>query len=157
MHLDPIIRGADDGSRIEGGRWIMEITVTQAQGKVPVTVIKTSGPLDGSNYEELIEQARRVVSAGAKDVLLDLTNTDYMSTAGVVALQSIARLLRGDSVPSPDSGWDAIHDIERTGKIKQTHLKLLNPQPKVYRSLELIGLKNYFSIFMDREKAIQSF
>src|SRR5262245_5797458 len=129
----------------------MEITVTQMQGKVPVTIIKTSGPVDGSNYEQLIETAKIAIDAGVRDILLDLSATDYVSTAGMVAIQSIARLLRGESAASGESGWDDIHTIAREGITPQRHLKLFNPQPKVIKSLEMIGFKEFFQIFTDQE------
>lgn len=135
----------------------MEISVSQAQGRVSVTVLKTHGPVDGSNYEELIETAKIAIDAGTKDILLDLGDTEYMSTAGMVAIQTIARLLRGEPAPDPAGGWDAIHDIAREGMSQQGHLKLLNPQPRVDKSLEIIGFKAYFQIFTDRDAAIKAF
>jgi len=135
----------------------MDISVSQAQGRVSVTVLKTHGHIDGSNYEELIDKAKIAIEAGAQDILLDLTETEYMSTAGMVALQAIARMLRGEPVPDVAGGWDAIHEIARDSMMKQGHLKLLNPQPRVEKSLETIGFTAYFQIFTDRDKAIQAF
>ena len=37
----------------------MNITVSKEQGRVPVTVLKVDGQLDGQNYQELIAKARR--------------------------------------------------------------------------------------------------
>jgi anti-anti-sigma regulatory factor len=135
----------------------MDITVILAQGKVPVTVLKTHGNVDGSNYEQLIETAKDAISAGARNILLDLTDTEYMSTAGMVALQSITRLLGGEKLPDSQSGWDAIHDIDRNPVADQAHIKLLNPQPRVDRSLETIGFKAYYPIFTNWDEAIKSF
>jgi hypothetical protein len=80
-----------------------------------------------------------------------------MSTAGMIAIQSIARLLHGESAADTQGGWDAIHDVARQEMDKQTHLRLLNPQPRVDKSLETIGFKKYFQIFTDRDAAIKSF
>jgi anti-anti-sigma factor len=135
----------------------MEITVSQAQGRVSVTILKTKGQIDGSNYEELIDKAKIAIDAGTTDILLDLADTEYMSTAGMVAIQSIARMLRGEAAPDTSGGWDAIHDIARDSMTKQGHLKLLNPQPKVEKSLETIGFKAYFQIFTDRDAAIKAY
>ena len=135
----------------------MDITLSQAQGKVPVTVIQPHGPVDGSNYEDLIEQARGVIEAGAHDILLDLGDTEYMSTAGMVAIQAITRLLRGETPPEDQAGWDAIHHLDPEGMKRQPHLKLLNPQPRVEKSLEAIGFTGYFDIFRDKDAAIKAF
>ncbi len=40
----------------------MNITSTQKQGRVPVTVLQLIGKLDGSNYMQLIEEARTRLS-----------------------------------------------------------------------------------------------
>lgn len=136
----------------------MDITVSQVKGRVPVTVLKTSGSIDGLNYEDLIEKARIAIEAGTRDILLDLTDTDYMSTAGMIAIQSINRLLRGESPANTEGGWDAIHQLAREdGVPKQAHLKLLNPSERVRKSMEAIGFTSYFQIFSDRDEAVKAF
>jgi anti-anti-sigma regulatory factor len=135
----------------------MDIIISQAKGRVPVTVIKTQGNVDGSNYEQLIDMAKAEIDAGAHDVLLDLAETAYMSTAGMLALQSIARMLRGEAATNPEAGWSAIHALEHEREQPQTHLKLLNPQPRVAKSLDLIGFTPHFPVFTDRDEAIASF
>ena len=47
----------------------MNISVSQAQGNVPVTVIKLDGQLDGQNFQELISKAQELYSTGARDFL----------------------------------------------------------------------------------------
>ena len=43
----------------------MEISVSQMQGNVPVTVLKLDGQLDGQNYQDLITKAQELYKAGA--------------------------------------------------------------------------------------------
>jgi hypothetical protein len=81
-----------------------------------------------------------------------------MSSSGVVALQSIAALLRGEKPPDPDAGWEAFRSIERdrdTGF--QAHFKLLNPQPRVVRVLEMVGFTRFLEVYSDLEAAVASF
>jgi anti-anti-sigma factor len=80
----------------------MEITVSQAQGRVPVTILRVTGQLDGQNYQKLIARAREVYEAGAQDLLFDLGDLTYISSAGLVSLHAIALLLRGESPPTPN-------------------------------------------------------
>ena len=47
----------------------MNISVSQAQGNVPVTVIKLDGQLDGQNYQDLIAKAQELYKAGSRDFL----------------------------------------------------------------------------------------
>jgi anti-anti-sigma factor len=64
----------------------MNLTTTQAQGRVPVTVVGIEGELDGSNFQQLINTARDMYKAGARHLLLDMSKMTYMSSAGLVAL-----------------------------------------------------------------------
>ena len=71
----------------------MKMTFTQAQGRVPVAVLRLNGDLDGSSYQSAIAGAKSLYDKGARYMVLDLSNVPYMSSAGIVALQSISTLL----------------------------------------------------------------
>ena len=136
----------------------MNLTIDQAQGRVPVTILGIHGDLDGSNYQTLIEKAKELYNAGARYLLLDMSNMAFMSSAGLVALHSIAKLLGGEQPPDPESGWEAFHAISRDQSAgAQRNVKLLNPQLKVDRTLDMTGMKSFFEIHSDRETAIASF
>ena len=136
----------------------MNISVRQMEGKVPVTVLGVQGDLDASNYQDLIAKATEARGAGAKDILLDMTNTSFVSSSGLVALHSIALLMRGEPPPSLDAGWSAIQSIHRgLGSGVQEHFKLLSPQPYVVRTLEKAGLIEFFEIHTDLDTAVASF
>ncbi|MBC7877447.1 MAG: STAS domain-containing protein [Anaerolineales bacterium] len=137
----------------------MTISVSQQQGRVPVTVINIEGRLDGQNYQDLINKGRELYSAGTRDVLLDLTNLSYISSAGMVAFHNIALLLRGETPPNPEQGWSAYRSMGR-GAIEgglEEHFKLFNPQPEVNRILDMVGFNTIFEIFTDMDQAIKSF
>ena len=42
----------------------MEFMTMQAKGRVPVTVLKTTSNIDGSNYQQLIDEAKAAYKAG---------------------------------------------------------------------------------------------
>ena len=136
----------------------MNITISQEQGRVPVTVMHLEGQLDGQNFEELIRKAREVHNAGARAILLDMDALTYISSAGVVALHTIALMLRGESVPDPQQGWAALKSMDRTrdGGL-QENIKLLNPRPEVKSVLEMVGFTGFFEVFSDLREAIQAF
>lgn len=137
----------------------MTISVSQQQGRVPVTVISIEGRLDGQNYQELINKGRELYDTGTRDVLLDLTNLSYISSAGMVAFHNIALLLRGETPPNPEQGWSAYRSMGR-GAIEgglEEHFKLFNPQPEVNRILDMVGFNTIFEIFTDMDEAIKSF
>ena len=136
----------------------MEFSTEQVQGRAPITILGLQGDLDGSNYQTLITKANELHQAGTQNFVLDMGKVNYMSSAGLVALHTIARLLQGEPLPDPDAGWEAIHAIQRDEAAgKHAQLKLLNPQSRVDQTLELTGMKEYFDIFTDRQAAIASF
>jgi anti-anti-sigma regulatory factor len=136
----------------------MNIIVSQVQGRIPISVIQVDGKLDGQTYHDLIAKARSLYEAGAHDMLIDLTELAFISSAGLVALHTIALMLRGESIPDPEHGWASVKSMDRghdTGM--QKHIKLLNPMPEVNSVLDMVGFSLMFEIFNDREQAIQSF
>jgi anti-anti-sigma regulatory factor len=136
----------------------MKVTVSQAEGRVPVTLLHVHGDLDASSYRDLIAKGQEVYSAGARNILLDLSDMPYMSSSGLVALHSIAQMLRGEKPPDPESGWEAFHAIDRDRDSGlQQRVKLLNPQPQVDKALETVGFKQFFEVHTDLEMAVGSF
>ncbi len=136
----------------------MEITVSTQQGTVPVTVVQPHGDVDASNYSQLISKVEELRSDGARDFLLDLSDVPFMSSAGLVALHSIANLLRGEKVADPQSGWTALKSIDRSKEAGlQKHVKLLNPQQYVADTFDKAGFTQFFEIFTDLNKAVASF
>jgi anti-anti-sigma regulatory factor len=136
----------------------MDISVSQAEGKVPVTIIKLEGELDGQTYQDLITKAREVYEGGARNFLIDMTGLTYVSSAGLVALHTVALLSRGEALPDADAGWSAIRSVGNTssGGI-QEHVKLVNPREEVQSVLDMVGFSAAFEIFSDLDEAIKSF
>ena len=56
----------------------MNISVSQKQGRVSVTIIGLDGRLDGQNYQELISKGQELYNSGVRDVLLDCTKLSYV-------------------------------------------------------------------------------
>ncbi|MBN2387612.1 MAG: STAS domain-containing protein [Anaerolineales bacterium] len=137
----------------------MEITVSQHQGAVPVTVLTLLGALDGASFESLIDKAEEVYAAGTRALLLDLGRLTFMSSAGISAVHSVALLLRGKGRPDLEQGWASFRaiDRERDGNAKDPHVKLLNPPEKVLRTLEMVGFTAIFEVFTDLNEALASF
>ena len=134
------------------------MSVSQAQGNVPVTVIKLDGQLDGQNYQDLIAKAQELYKAGARDFLLDLSGLTYISSAGLVALHSLALLTRGEELPDTESGWSAYRSMGRSSEAgMQKHVKLLNPRSEVMGVLDMVGFSNVFEIYTDLNEAVKSF
>jgi anti-anti-sigma regulatory factor len=136
----------------------MNISVSQMQGSVPVTVVKLEGQLDGQSYQDLIARARELHQAGARDFVLDLSDLTYISSAGLVALHSVALLVKGEELPDPEQGWATYRSLGRTSAAGvQSHIKLVNPRDEVKSVLHMVGFTDVFAIYKDLDEAVKSF
>lgn len=136
----------------------MNLSVEQATARVPVTILRVQGDMDGSNYRDVIAQTEALYKAGARHLLIDLTQVPFMSSAGMVALHATALLFRGAPIPDDSDGWRAIRALGEAGQAgAQEHVRLLGPQPRVLRVLEQIGMHQLFPIFGDEPAALASF
>jgi anti-anti-sigma factor len=136
----------------------IDLTISTEHGRVPVTVLHLRGAVDASNFEDLIVEAQKAHKAGARDMLLDLGEVEYISSSGLVALQSIAALLRGEQATDLEEGWAALHTIQRDREAGlQQHFKLLDPQPRVRQMLETVGFARFLQVFDDLGLAVRSF
>ena len=108
--------------------------------------------------KELIAQGQAIYNTGARAVVLDLGHVRYLSSSGLVAIHSIARLLQGQAPPDPEAGWSAFHAIERDhSQGLHPHLKLVNPQPAVDKVLTTTGFRHMFEVHADLAAAVASF
>lgn len=135
----------------------MNITTSKAVGRVQVTIIRLDGQLDGQSYQSLIDEARELYRDGARDFLIDLSDLTYISSAGLVALHSIALLTKGEELPNTESGWSAYRSVKNSAAGVQEHIKLLNPRAEVKNVLEMVGFSRVFATFTDLDEAVKSF
>jgi anti-anti-sigma factor len=132
----------------------MEIMVSQEQGRVPVTVFHIKGDIDANTYEQLESRAERAITAGTKDMLLDLTDVAYVSSAGVRAMNRIFNMLHTDITAG---GRAALSKGLRDGTFKSPHLKVLNPSPAVSEVLSATGMDMFLDIRRDAKEALAAF
>lgn len=136
----------------------MEITVSKQTGRVDVTVVGLKGELDGQTYQMLIDRAKELYASGARDFLLDMSELTYVSSAGLVAMHTVALLLRGDSAPESDDGWASMKSAKKVSDEKmQEHMKLLNPRAEVRSVLEMVGFDRVFETHSNLDDAVKSF
>ncbi len=132
----------------------MEIMVSQEQGRVPVTVFHIKGDIDANTYEQLESRAERAIAAGTKDLLLDLTDVPYVSSAGVRAMNRIFNMLHSDTSAG---GRAALSKGLRDGTFKSPHLKVLNPSPAVSEVLSATGMDMFLDIRRNAKEALEAF
>ncbi len=132
----------------------MDITVSQEQGRVPVTILHVAGDTDSASANELEQKAMEIIDAGARYLVLDLSKTPYMSSAGLRVLQNVFNKLRSLSNGASDKEmYRQIND----GSFKSPHLKLLNPTKEVLEVLKMSGFDMLVSIEKDLKTAVADF
>jgi len=127
----------------------MEITI--------VAVIQLKGALNG---KQLVAEAQKLYDAGTRDILLDMNELTFISSAGLSALHHIALVYRGEAQSTFKEDRSAIHAMRKerdSGFQFQEHVKLLNPSKAIQDLLDIVGFKAYFEIFTDLDAAIASF
>ena len=136
----------------------MEIIISQNQDTSPVTVMQLRGALDGSSYEAFITEAEELYKAGTRNLLLDMSELEFLSSAGLAALHRVARVLRGDDRATMEEGWSAVRAMGRDSDSGfQEHMKLLNPSENIESVLDTVGFKAFFEIYTDLEQALAAF
>jgi hypothetical protein len=87
-----------------------------------------------------------------------MSNLTYVSSAGLVAMHTIALLLHGEAIPDSEDGWASMKSAKKAsdGKMEQ-HMKLLNPRPEVRSVLEMVGFDRVFEIHSSLADAVKSF
>jgi len=136
----------------------MEITVSTRTEHQLVTVVQPHGDVDASNYTDLVNKVETLHKDGVANFVIDLSDVPFMSSAGLVALHSIAIMLRGEQPQDPQSGWGALKAMDKDrDRGVQKHVKLLSPQQYVAETFDKAGFTQFFEIFDDLEKAVASF
>ena len=136
----------------------MNLTVSTQQGRVPITVVQLDGKLDSNSFQRLIDETKKAYDAGSRDLVLDMTKLTYISSAGIVSLHSVAKLFRGEDMPDPEKGWNAIRAAEKDRAAgAQAHVKLCCVPPEVRSVLDVVGFSSFFEMYADLPTAVASF
>ena len=120
----------------------LNIMVGEAQGNVPVTILRLEGDIDAATQKTLQDKATEVVGGGTTHILLDMSGVNYMGSAGFRAIHALTNMLSSE---------------ESSTLSKSPHLKLLNPTDSVARVIKTLGFDVYLDIYQDRDEAVNSF
>jgi anti-anti-sigma regulatory factor len=123
---------------------MLEISISQAVGgPKPVTIMYLKGNIDAATVELFDMKAREIIESGAQDVLLDLSDVQFVSSAGLRSLHKLFYDLHPeDSVEF----HRIINEGVRKGTYKAPHMKLLNPSSRVMEFFEMSGVEMYITI-----------
>ncbi len=110
----------------------MEIVVTEFKR---ASVVQPKGHIDGASAEELEATLGRLVHAGRANLVVDLSEVDFLSSAGLRTIVSALKKAR-------KAGGD---------------LRVASPNPRVAAVLRLAGVEIPSPVYGSREAAIASF
>jgi anti-anti-sigma factor len=117
-----------------------KLTSEKAQGRPDVTVFRLGGWLDQHSEATLVEAVQKARDGGAKYVLLDMTDMDTITSAGIRAMQRAYQIL----TPSEDA-------------YKVAYLKLCNAPAQIYQVLGITGFLANVPMYESAADAIESF
>lgn len=135
----------------------MQITLSEAQGSVPVTIIHLEGDLDALNYIKVIQKAQEAYDNGARYIIIDLRLVDYISSAGLMALHTTALIFAGEKFQTSTGRplYRALNPSRDVGA--REHIRFLGPKPHVQQVLDTVGLTILLKVYNDLQEAVNSF
>jgi len=134
----------------------MEIKVFTEKGRVPVTVMHVDGNIDSASYEAFQAKAQEAMKGGARHILVDLSHTKFISSAGLRALNNLFNQLRTFDPESNLSDEEVKKGIS-AGTYKSPHLKLLNLSAEARTAFEMAGFDMFIETHSDMKTAVASF
>jgi anti-anti-sigma regulatory factor len=131
----------------------MDIDVSIHQAKEPVAVMRLKGEINASNFLLVSDKARELYQNPARNLVIDLGEVTSISSTGMAALHNIALVYSG----MPQTVQQGTNPDFTHSSNARKHVRLLDPQPEVDKSLETAGMKLFFKVFKDLESALASF
>ena len=115
------------------------VKVSKAKGSSSVTIFQIQDRVNMGNSEELEQAGKDAYKDGTRDLIIDISKVDSITSAGIKALIMIYKLLAGDQ-----------------GK-KSKHVKLVSPTANVKSVLEIAGVTDLIDFHDTLDEAVASF
>jgi len=113
------------------------VEITQTQGRVPVAVFHVRERVHLGNFSELENAANDAYDKGVRNVVIDLSQSDTLTSIGLRALVVVHKILAK----------------ENSGK----HLKIAGATTIVREIMQVTGISQFIDIFDTVEEAVASF
>lgn len=112
------------------------VQISQAQGRVPVTIFQLQDRVNLGNFNELEDAAKEAYQNGMRDLVLDLSQTVSLTSIGIRAIVIIHKML------SKEGGG---------------HMKVASPTSYIQEMLDISGVTQYIQVYNSVEEAVASF
>lgn len=111
-------------------------SVEKVQGDVPITIFHLRGWLDAQSEDEFVKWAEEAYQNGVRNLLLDLSELDTLTSAGMRAIQRVYKLYTAQ---------------------ENSQLKMAAAPPQVYHSLKITGFLKTIPMYESVQSAVDSF
>ena len=112
------------------------VQISQAQGRIPVTIFQLQDRINLGNYKELEQTAEETYYNGMRDLVIDLSLTPSLTSIGIRTLVVIYKMLATDDAK---------------------HLKLASPIEPIHEMLKIAGITQFIEIYDSVDEALASF
>jgi len=112
------------------------VQVSQVQGSIPVTVFQLQDRVNLGNYKQLEASAKEAYDNGMRDLVIDLSKSDSLTSIGIRALVIIHKML------STENG---------------NHFKLAGVMPPIRDMLEVAGITQFIEMYDTVDEAVASY
>jgi hypothetical protein len=116
-------------------------------------ILRPVGGLDWLSYQNLIAQAWATYDADTPHLIVDLSNVEHISTAGMVGLYAVARLAQGAAPLDLEAGWQTMRALVEDHPIER-RLAVMNPRPEVRQVLEDKPFSDFLTLYADLDTAL---
>ena len=99
------------------------------------TIVSLKGRLDASSSPSAETALSRLIESGERQIVVDMSELDYISSAGLRVMLASLKRLRDDS----------------------GRLVLVGLKPQIQNVFEIAGFQRIFTIYLTAEEAISSF
>jgi len=112
------------------------LEISKVEGQVPVTIFHVLDRVNLGNYKELEQKASDEYDKGMRNLVIDLSKSDSLTSIGIRALVVVSKMLAKDN-----------------GK----HLKLAGVMPSIREMLGIAGITQFIEMYDTVDEAVASF
>ena len=133
------------------------IASSEAQSAA-TTILDVHGKLDGTGIHTLLESVQANVEQGSRRMIINLTEADSVTSAGLVGLYMVGELLEGRSVQHL-AGWNVIGQMRMTLEdgVAFPNLSLASPNQHVTHTLRASNFDRLMRTHSTVDDAIAAF
>ena len=112
------------------------VEISQAQGRVPVTIFHIQDRVNLGNFAELEKTAKDAFKNGMRDLVIDLSKSESLTSIGIRALVIIHKMLSTN---------------------QEKHLKLSGARQSIHDVLNIAGVTQFIELYDTVDDAVASF